>query len=467
MAAPRTTSALWIKALLIAGGVLALALLAQTVLTYRYLSSSLIRQEARRVAAESVRNVERAARIARAQDAGSFRAILEELREETSDQLASIALVQGDAAVIAASGPPMLGPEERTRLVGDRSALVDRESEDGREILIGVLPCRCGIPRPGPGSLSQSGRLFLEIAIYRDSLSAPFARLRRNAAISASAALALLLSVSLIALRFGPYVRGKQLDIQMDVARQVQRDLLPAAELWPAGVDMAAECLPAWQVGGDFYDVVSLPGGRVAFALGDVSGHGISAALLMGLIHGAMSSPPWGAEEHDPERGAARLNQLLLTKSSGERYASLFWCAYDPASGLLRYVNAGHLPPLWIRRTPEGTPGADRLREGGPVLGLLSAASYRTASVETSEGDLLVLFSDGIVETANRQGELFGEDRLIAVVHGRAHEHARVICDAILSAARAFADDKPAQDDQTLLVVRLWRQHSELAPPAL
>ena len=138
---------------------------------------------------------------------------------------------------------------------------------------------------------------------------------------------------------------------------------------------MAAECIPASQVGGDFYDVVSLPGGQVAFALGDVSGHGISAALLMGLIHGVMSSPPWGVEENDPERGAARLNQLLLTKSSGERYATLFWCGYDPTSGLLRYLNAGHPPPLWIQRRPNGTPSVHRLTGGGPVLGLLSVAA--------------------------------------------------------------------------------------------
>jgi hypothetical protein len=458
MTALRRTSALWITALLTAGGLLALALLAQTILNYRYVSSSLIRQEARRTAEERVRNVERSARLAHAQDAESFGAILEDLRGETSDQLASIVLIQGDGAVTAGSGQPMLAPQERARLVADRSALLERESEDGREILIGVFPCRCGIPRPGAGSAGPPGRSFLEIAIYRDSLSAPFARLRRDAAISASAALALLLSVTLIALRFGPYVRGKQLEVQMDVARQVQRDLLPAPDSWPAGLDLAAECIPASQVGGDFYDVVSLPAGRVAFALGDVSGHGISAALLMGLIHGAMSSPPWGAEGNDPEHGAARLNELLLTKSSGERYASLFWCAYDPSSGVLRYINAGHLPPLLIRSRPDGTRDLDRLSEGGPVLGLLSSATHHVASVQARHGDLLVLFSDGIVEATNNRNDQFGEDRLIAIAQAHALEHSREVCDAIVSAVRAFSGAKPAEDDQTLLVVRLGRE---------
>jgi hypothetical protein len=442
---------------------LALALLTQTVLNYQYVSSSLIRQEARRTAEERVRNVERSARLARVEDADALRTILEELRQETGDQLASIALVQTDGTVLAASGPSVLSPEDRRRLAADRGLLLEGESDDRRPILTGVFACRCGPSRSAPASAGQSVRLFLEVSIYRDSLSAPFARLRRNAGLSAAAAFALLLSVGLIALRFGPYVRGRQLAVQVEIARQVQRDLLPAAGRWPAGVDVAAECLPAASVGGDFYDVVSLPGGRVSFALGDVSGHGISAALLMGLIHGAMSSPPWGDEGSDPERGAGLLNDLLLAKSSDARFASLFWCDYEPVSGRLRYVNAGHLPPLWISAASDGRPVVNRLSRGGPVLGVISDAEYPIATVEATDGDLLVLYSDGIVETADSRGDLFGEDRLIAVVQQHAPAAARAICDAILTAARTFAEDRPAVDDQTVLVVRLWRAH---VPPA-
>jgi hypothetical protein len=371
--------------------------------------------------------------------------------------VASIALVHADGTVLAASGPSALSVDDRKRLAADRGVLLDGESADGRSILTGVFVCRCGAPRATTASAGQAVRLFLEISIYRDSLSAPFARVRRNAGLSAAAALALLLAVGLIALRFGPYVRGQQLSVQVDIARQVQRDLLPAAERWPAGVDVVAECLPAASVGGDFYDVVTLPEGRVSFALGDVSGHGLPSALLMGLIYGAMSSPPWGAEGKDPERGASLLNDLLLTKSSDARYASLFWCDYNPASGLLRYVNAGHLPPLWLRIAPDGHPVVHRLSDGGPVLGLLDRAEYHTAAVEATAGDVLVLFSDGIVETADNQGDLFGDARLTAVVQQHALAPARTICDAILTAARTFGDHRPAQDDQTVLVVRLWR----------
>jgi sigma-B regulation protein RsbU (phosphoserine phosphatase) len=214
--------------------------------------------------------------------------------------------------------------------------------------------------------------------------------------------------------------------------------------------------MPASQVGGDFYDVVQLPAGRVAFALGDVSGHGMSAALLMGLIHGAMSSPPWGMSDESPDAAAARLNDLLLAKSSGERFASLFWCSYDPASRTLRYVNAGHQPPLWLRSRPDGGGAVDRLAESSLLLGLMSTAVYRTVSVAAHEGDLLVLFSDGIVEATNGRGESFGEARLIAVAQAHRQRPARAICDEIFTAVRAFLGKVPAQDDQTLLVVRLW-----------
>ena len=454
------SSSVWVNALLAAGGLLAVALLAQTVMNYRYVSNNLILQEARRVAGERIRNVERAARLARPQDAEAYRVLLEDLRVDVADQVASIVLLQSDGTVVTASGgqTAALALSKRGVTLSARDAPINREWREGREVFVGLFPCRCGLPRQtdAAGGKPAAERLFIEVTLYRDSLSAPFGRLRRNATISASAALALLISLSLIALRLGPYIRGKQLEGQMDLARQVQRDLLPALESQRAVVDVAAECVPAWQVGGDFYDVVSLPHGGVSFVLGDVSGNGLSAALLMSLIHGAMSTPAWGASPEHPHDAAARLNALLLTKSSGDRFASLFWCSYDPATHTLRYLNAGHPPALWLHKAGDGTSTVDRLREGGPVLGLLSGASFRTVEVEAHEGDVIVLFSDGIVDATNSRDEPFGEERLIAVTQHYQQLSARAICDAILSAVRAFAGRKQAQDDQTLLVFRLW-----------
>ena len=404
-------------------------------------------------------NVERTARLARPQDPDAFRGVLDDIRAETGYQLAAIALLHGDGTIVASSGQPstVAAAQERSRVTSRDTALVS-EWRAGREVVFVVLPCRCGLPRQAAeraDGLPPAARLLVEVGLYRDSLSAPFARLRRDATISSSAALALLVSVLLIATGSGPYVRGKQLEVQMDLARQVQRDLLPAAEPRPGGLDISAECRPASHVGGDFYDIVTLPGDRMSFVLGDVSGHGVSSALLMALIHGAMSAPPWGASNEDPDCAAARLNALLLAKSSGERFASLFWCVYDPASRLLRYVNAGHLPAVWLHRASDGRWVADRLSEGGPVLGVLDGARYRTASVQTADGDLLVLFSDGITEATNDRDEPFGDDRLIAAIQRSRDLPARAISDAITSAVKVFGATRPTEDDQTLLIVRL------------
>jgi hypothetical protein len=457
----RRPSAWWIGLLLAAGSLLAVALLVQTIVNYRFVSTSLVRQQARRTAEDVVRSIERAVRLSRPEDAGAFRAVLEEIRADAPERIASIAVSQLDGEIVAAAGEAttLFTAEDRQRLLRGREIPLESGRGGGREVLAGVFLCRCSLPsarveRAGPA------RLVAEIAIYPDALTASFARLRRNAAISAGAALALLISVSLIALRLGAYVRGKQLDAQLEVARQVQADLLPSPGSWPSGVDLAAHCVPASQIGGDFYDVVPLSGGRLSFLLGDVSGHGVSAALLMSLIHGAMSSPPWGMAEGEPERGAERLNNLLLAKSSGERFASLFWCAYDPSSGQLRYLNAGHVPPLRFRKDADGSWTFDRLAHGGPVLGVLSSAAHHVAVEQAGDGELLVLYSDGIVEAVDRRDEPFGEDRLIAVVQGRAHETTRAISDAVLAAVRAFTEGRPAEDDRSLLVVRLWRTNT-------
>lgn len=454
---PRTPSRWVFGGLLAAGAIIAAALLAQTLVNYRDVSENLVRQEARRTAGERVRGVERVVRVARVETAAAYQGLLDDYRADFVDQIASMALVQGDDAVLAASGAamPVLTPEARQQFVNNRAPLKD-DAIDGRPVLVGIFACRCGLARsPSTERPSPPERLVLQIAIYRGSVSAPFARLRRNAIIGVSAALTLLVALALIAVRFGPYVRGKQLEGQMLIARQVQRALLPPAAAWPVGVDGAAVCVPASQVGGDFYEMQELPDRSLAFSLGDVSGHGIPAALLMGMMHGAMSGIANGTEDA-PDRTAARLNRLLLKKSSGERFASMIACVYDPQAGVLRYVNAGHPAGLLIQQPCDGAERVVRLGDGGPVLGVLPDAAYRTALLEVQDGDLLVLFSDGILEATNESDADYGEGRLLAVVERHRHLAAEAICAAVLSSVEAFSA-RPAIDDRTILIIRLWR----------
>jgi sigma-B regulation protein RsbU (phosphoserine phosphatase) len=176
---------------------------------------------------------------------------------------------------------------------------------------------------------------------------------------------------------------------------------------------------------------------------------------VVGLLLGAVRASRWmtGGGEH--EASSRRLSELLRTRTSLERFASLFWCYYEPESQVVRYVNAGHLPPMLIANDGEGELDIQRLTEGGPVLGLLHAAQYRQGEARVSPGDLLVLYSDGVVEAENAAGEQFTEDRLLAAIRENAARPAAAIRDSILNQVRAFLEQGQPQDDLTLVVVRI------------
>jgi sigma-B regulation protein RsbU (phosphoserine phosphatase) len=292
------------------------------------------------------------------------------------------------------------------------------------------------------------------MALYTDSASAGFGRLRRNLVISSSAALGLLASMVVLWLRLPHYVRGKQLERQTELARQVQTDLLPAAGAASANLEFSAECVPAAQVGGDFYDVFSDDKGRIAIVLGDVSGKGLPASVVAGLLLGAVRASDWMAGCREHEAASRRIGELLRTRTSLDRFASLFWCYYEPESQVLRYVNAGHLPPLLVRRKAGGEFEIARLTEGGPVLGLLPKADYRQGQAAVCCGDLLVLYSDGVVEAENAAGEQFDEDRVLAAVRENSDSSSTGMRDEIVKRVHAFLGNAPPQDDLTLIVAR-------------
>jgi sigma-B regulation protein RsbU (phosphoserine phosphatase) len=189
--------------------------------------------------------------------------------------------------------------------------------------------------------------------------------------------------------------------------------------------------------------------------LGDVSGKGLSAALLMGVVQGAVrTSSDAGLAEHH-EYAAERLNHLLCMKTARERFVSLFWCYLNQEGTRLSYINAGHLPALLVRER-FGKPDVWRLEQGGgPVLGVLPGATYKQAEIEIKPGDILVVFSDGVSEATNAQGAEFGEEGIIESVKRVWEKSAGGICDGILADVGAFLGDEPPHDDQTLMVVRL------------
>lgn len=234
----------------------------------------------------------------------------------------------------------------------------------------------------------------------------------------------------------------------------MQTDLFPAEGSLAGSLAFAAQCVPAYQVGGDLYDVFETDDGEVALILGDVSGKGLPAALLMGVVQGAVQASRGTVSSASHEQAAERLNHMLCLKTARERFVSLFWCYFDRRHSALRYINAGHLPPLLVRHEGSGT-RVVRLDEGGPVLGLLPGARYTQAEVPVLPGDLLVVFSDGVLEAANSLDEEFGEDRVIASIGRNGDKSPGEICAAILEDVRTFLGTEPPRDDQTLLVVRL------------
>jgi len=295
---------------------------------------------------------------------------------------------------------------------------------------------------------------FVETAIYLEGVSTHFGVLRIDLIVGCTAAIALLAAVIFIGLRFRNYMRGKHIEEELSLARRVQNDLFPAENSLAGNLAFAAKCVPAYQVGGDLYDVFETDDGEVALVLGDVSGKGLPAALLMGVVQGAVRASGFTGSAINHEQAAERLNHLLCMKTARERFVSLFWCYFDPVAGVLRYINAGHLPPLLIRAGGDGQK-VIRLDEGGPVLGLLPGARYVQTSVAIQPADLLVVFSDGILEAANARDEEFGEQGIIACLARYANKPPMEICSAILADVNVFLGKELPQDDQTLLVVRL------------
>ena len=463
--------------LLVAGGaLLALTMLLQTVIGYHYVAGKLLLQEGRRESEQIVHQIEEGARTGDPRDAAALGNVVDEAYRAAPGEAAWVVVVDDQNQVLAARGRERgtLSAVERRQALETQDPAARRVTDRGTPVIVSVLPCRCGVGnrrRGGPdgawspavdqarGPGSSRGVALVEVALYPDKLSAPFARVRRQAALNALTACALLGSMIALGVRFRGYVRGKQLEAQLDAARRVQRELMPVTDARVPGVELAAEYSPALHVGGDVVDVLHLAGGRLGCMLGDVSGKGVSAALVMGLVQGALTASAADLASDEPERAIAAVNDLLLAKTSGERFASLFWCTYDPADATLRYVNAGH-PPAFLLRARSRV--VERLDEGGPVLGVIPGAPYRSGSARVAPGDLLVTYSDGIAEAADDREDEFGLDRIVASVCAHETSSARGICDAVLSDLERFATRLEGRDDRTLLVLRFTAECAAL-----
>jgi sigma-B regulation protein RsbU (phosphoserine phosphatase) len=230
-------------------------------------------------------------------------------------------------------------------------------------------------------------------------------------------------------------------------AREIQQALMPITLPQIDGCDLAAGCQPARMVGGDYFDAIRLGGARAAIAIGDVSGKGMAAALLMSNLQAIVRAfAPGGLAPHEL---CAKANQLIAGNVAPGKYITFFYAIVDTARMTLDYCNAGHNPPILRRRD-----GAiERLGEGGPVLGVLPGATYAAGAAELRSGDCLVLYTDGISEAFNAADEEFGEERLIGALDqpaGRAEESRQ----RIMAAVTKFSNGN-FHDDATMMIVSM------------
>ena len=234
----------------------------------------------------------------------------------------------------------------------------------------------------------------------------------------------------------------------LEIARGIQQAMLPRGAFHASGVEAFGMTRPANTVGGDFYDILPLPDGRVLFALGDVAGKGSPASLLMALLLAMMRTLV--DEGFEGAALAARLNTQIVKHAPTSRFVTLFFGVLNASTGEFGYVNAGQNPPL-VRRA-DGS--YERLRTGGIALGMFEFATYAFGSTHLEVGDVIVMYSDGVTEAENSANLPFDESGLEAVIDGGGWASAKELAWATFAAVDHHSEQRRLLDDLTILAVR-------------
>jgi len=231
-------------------------------------------------------------------------------------------------------------------------------------------------------------------------------------------------------------------------AGEIQSGMLPDKAPDVRGADLAGFNMACRTVGGDYYDFFKYPDGRVALALGDVSGKGMPASLIMMQLHARVQ-----VLAEDPGNLAqfmTRINKATCAKCPSNRFITFFFSVLNAATGDLAYANAGHNPPILVRANGD----AEMLEGGGPVLGILSIAPYAEMHAHLERGDMIAIYSDGVTEANNVAYDEFEEERLVEVLKANRNEPAEVIVQAVIKAVTEFSAGAPQADDITLLIAK-------------
>ncbi len=244
------------------------------------------------------------------------------------------------------------------------------------------------------------------------------------------------------------HLEQQSLERELQLAREIQQRFQPTSPPHVEGYELQGISFPSYQIGGDYYDFIRCPDGRLVVALGDVSGKGTSAALLMSSLHAAVHAQVAACRPLGESIRA--VNRYLADNTPGNRFVTLFYAELDTETGMLSFINAGHNPPLIAHAA--GT--VEQLAPGGLPLGIIPDYDYREGRTQLLPGDVLVAYSDGVTETVNPKGEEYGPARLQTVIQQNTDRTASAIRDKIEAALSAFAQGMAAVDDITLLIVK-------------
>lgn len=246
-------------------------------------------------------------------------------------------------------------------------------------------------------------------------------------------------------------IEKERMEEELNIAKSIQRGLLPDPIPTSEKLDIAATNISSYQVGGDYYDILETPSGNLLIAIGDVTGKGMPASLLMAnlqsMLHVLLPI------DITLEEASGRMNDIIYENTPSDKFITFFWGLFDPQQSLFKYVNAGHNPPIFLRKDSDEI---EELEEGGLILGAMPTMNpYTEASVTLASEDIIVFYTDGVTEALNaEETEEYEEKRLIECVKNNRGGSAQEIMDAIVKDVNEFSQDIQ-YDDITLIVIKV------------
>ena len=249
----------------------------------------------------------------------------------------------------------------------------------------------------------------------------------------------------------------ERMEHELQLASEIQQRFLPTAPPQVPGYELQGISFPCYEIGGDYYDFIERDDHRLVIALGDVSGKGTAAALLMSSLHAAIHAQ--ASSNSSLVESISEVNRYLAENTPTNRFVTLFYAELDPQTGALAFLNAGHNPPIIAHMA--GT--VEHLGSGGFPLGIMADTTYREGHTQLQPGDVLVAYSDGVTEAVNPQGEEFGPQRLYETIARNLDASASGIRDRIEASLSKWAQGTPASDDITLVIVKRQAEGISLA----